>query len=85
MRAEKYRVAAASPALRDTRRSNPAENIWFRKHRADLTCLAVACGAKGIFTEKPMAHTLEEAGRGGEKVSLPLPDRSVGLNYDWFR
>ena len=31
------------------------------KHRADLTCLAVECGAKGIFTEKPMAHTLEEA------------------------
>jgi hypothetical protein len=33
------------------------------KHRADLTCLAVECGAKGIFTEKPMAHTLEEADR----------------------
>ena len=31
------------------------------KHRAQLTCLAVECGAKGIFTEKPMAHTLEEA------------------------
>ncbi len=33
------------------------------KHRADLTCMAVECGAKGIFTEKPMAHTLEEADR----------------------
>jgi len=33
------------------------------KHRADLTCLAVECRAKGIFTEKPMAHTLEEADR----------------------
>jgi len=33
------------------------------KHRADLTCLAVHHGAKGIFTEKPMAHTLEEADR----------------------
>ncbi len=33
------------------------------KHRADLTCLAAECGAKGIFTEKPMAHTLEEADR----------------------
>ncbi|MAE61933.1 MAG: hypothetical protein CMJ49_11325 [Planctomycetaceae bacterium] len=31
--------------------------------RADLTCLAVACGAKGIMTEKPMAHTLDEADR----------------------
>ena len=31
--------------------------------RADLACLAVECGAKGIFTEKPMCHTLEEADR----------------------
>lgn len=33
------------------------------KGRADLTCLAVSCGVKGIATEKPMAHTLEEADR----------------------
>ena len=33
------------------------------KGRADLTCLAVECGVKGIATEKPMAHTLEEADR----------------------
>ena len=33
------------------------------KGRADLTCLAVECGAKGIVTEKPMAHALEEADR----------------------
>ena len=33
------------------------------KGRADLTCLAVECGAKGIMTEKPMVHTLEEADR----------------------
>ena len=33
------------------------------KMRADLTCLAVEHGAKGIFTEKPMAHTLEQADR----------------------
>ena len=31
--------------------------------RADLACLAVEHGAKGILTEKPMAHTLEEADR----------------------
>ena len=29
--------------------------------RADLTCLAVECGAKAIMTEKPMVNTLEEA------------------------
>lgn len=33
------------------------------KGRADLTCLAVEHGAKGIVTEKPMAHTLDEADR----------------------
>ena len=33
------------------------------KGRADLTCLAVECGAKGIMTEKPMVHTLAEADR----------------------
>ena len=31
--------------------------------RADLACLAVEYGAKGIFTEKPLTHTLEEADR----------------------
>ena len=33
------------------------------KRRADLACLAVECGVKGIAAEKPMAHTLEEADR----------------------
>jgi predicted dehydrogenase len=33
------------------------------KGRADLTTAAVAHGAKGILTEKPMCHTLEEADR----------------------
>ena len=33
------------------------------KGRADLTCYAVECGAKGIVTEKPIAYTLEEADR----------------------
>ena len=33
------------------------------KARADQTCLAVEHGAKGIFTEKPMTHTLEQADR----------------------
>ena len=33
------------------------------KGRADLTCAAVENGAKGIFTDKPMCHSLEEADR----------------------
>ena len=46
------------------------------KMRADLTCLAVEHGAKGIFTEKPMAHTLEQADRMVKTCS----DASVALN-----
>ena len=45
------------------------------KGRAELTCLAVACGARAIMTEKPMAHTLEEADRmvrGCAEKSVPL-------------
>ena len=33
------------------------------KGRADLTCAAVANGAQGIITDKPMCHSLEEADR----------------------
>jgi predicted dehydrogenase len=33
------------------------------KGRADLTCTAVEHGAKGIMTDYPMAHTLEETDR----------------------
>jgi hypothetical protein len=27
----------------------------------------------------------QSSARGGVRVDLPLKDRSVGLNYDWFR
>lgn len=33
------------------------------KGRADLACLAVDYGVKAVMTDKPMAHTLEEADR----------------------
>ena len=46
------------------------------KDRAALTCLAVECGAKGILTEKPMVHTLEEADRMVKVCS----DAGVPLN-----
>ena len=46
------------------------------KHRADLTCLAVECGAKGIFTEKPMTHSLEEA----DRMVKTCADAGVPLN-----
>jgi hypothetical protein len=27
----------------------------------------------------------QSSARGGERVELPLEDRSLGLHYDWFR
>ncbi len=46
------------------------------KGRADLTCMAVENGAKGIVTAKPMAHTLEEA----DRMVKVCADAGVPLN-----
>ena len=46
------------------------------KGRADMTCLAVEHGVKGIFTEKPMCHTLEEA----DRMVKACADAGVPLN-----
>ena len=46
------------------------------KGRADLTCLAVENGAKGIVTAKPMAHKLEEA----DRMVKTCADAGVPLN-----
>ena len=46
------------------------------KGRADLTCLAVENGAKGIVTAKPMAHTLKEA----DRMVKVCADAGVPLN-----
>ena len=54
------------------------------KGRADLTCLAVACGVKGIATEKPMAHTLEEADRmvgACADAGVPLCCGAIPVNH----
>jgi hypothetical protein len=46
------------------------------KGRADLTCLAVENGAKGIVTAKPMAHTLAET----DRMVKVCADAAVPLN-----
>ena len=54
------------------------------KGRADLTCLAVACGVKGIATEKPMVHTLEEADRmvkACADAGVPLCCGAIPVNH----
>jgi predicted dehydrogenase len=55
--------------------------------RADLTCLAVECGAKGIMTEKPMATTLEEADRmvkACADAAVPLCCGAVNTTHPSF-
>lgn len=55
--------------------------------RADLTCLAVACGAKGIMTEKPMVHRLDEADRMVKtcaEARVPLCGGSVCTTHPSF-
>ena len=55
--------------------------------RADLTCLAAECGARGIVTEKPMAHTLEEADRMVEAcrdAGVPLSCGCISTTHPSF-
>jgi len=57
------------------------------KGRADLTCLAVACGARGIITEKPIAYTLEEADRmvrACADAGVPLVCGAISVNHPSF-
>ena len=57
------------------------------KGRADLTCLAVECGAKGIMTEKPIAETVEEADRmvgACAEAGVPLVCGAISVNHPSF-
>ena len=52
--------------------------------RADLTCLAVACGVRAIGTEKPMVHTLAEADRmvgACGAAGVPLGAGAIPVNH----
>lgn len=55
--------------------------------RADLTVLAVDCGARGIVTEKPMAHTLVEVDRMVQTCAtarIPLSCGSITTTHPSF-
>jgi hypothetical protein len=57
------------------------------KGRADLTCLAVECGAKGIMTEKPIAETVEEADRmvgACAEAGVALVCGAISVNHPSF-
>lgn len=57
------------------------------KYRAEFTCQAVRYGAKGIVTEKPMAHTLEEADRmvrACAEAGVPLSCGAITTTHPSF-
>ncbi len=57
------------------------------KGRADLTCCAVECGARGIITEKPIAETVEEADRmvgACAAAGVPLVCGAISVNHPSF-
>ena len=63
---ERYGIAALYTDAEEMLRQEKLDIVAIAtntKDRADLTCLAVKCGARGILTDKPMCHTLEEADR----------------------
>ena len=62
--AERYGISATytdAVAMLESEKPDIVAIATNTKGRADLTCCAVENGARGIFTEKPMCHTLEEA------------------------
>ncbi|MAE60212.1 MAG: hypothetical protein CMJ49_02530 [Planctomycetaceae bacterium] len=57
------------------------------KGRPDLVCAAVANGAKGIFTEKPIAYTLEECDRmlrACADAGVPMVTGAISVNHPSF-
>ncbi len=57
------------------------------KGRAELTCLAVECGARGIMTEKPISHILAEADRmvkACAEADVPLVCGSITTTHPSF-
>ena len=57
------------------------------KGRADLTCAAVENGAKGIVTDKPMCHSLEEADRmvaACAEAEVPLSCGAITTTHPSF-
>ena len=87
---ERYGVDAVYTDAREMLETERPEIVALAtntKGRADLTCLAVACGAKGIITEKPIAYTLEEADcmvRTCADAGVPLVCGAISVNHPSF-
>ena len=81
-RRQRFSERTSLPAYAEWRELIENENLDIvaiptnTKGRADLTVMAVKYGAKGIFTDKPMAHTLEEA----DRMVKVCADAGVALN-----
>ena len=87
---ERYGIAAAYADAEEMLRKERLDIVGIStntKGRADLTVLAVECGAKGIMTEKPMAYTLEEADRmvkACADAGVPLVCGCITTNHPAF-
>ena len=88
---ERYGVQALYTDAKEMLRQEQPEIVAIStntKGRADLTCYAVECGAKGIVTEKPMAYTLEEADRMVKTCAdagVPLCCGAISTSHPSFR
>jgi len=87
---ERYGIQALYPDSEEMLRQEKPDLVAVctnTSDRADLTCLAVACGARGVVTEKPMVHTLEEADRmvaTCEAASVPLCCGAITTTHPSF-
>lgn len=87
---ERYGVEALYTDAREMLRLEKPDIVAIStntKGRADLTCYAVECGAKGIVTEKPIAYTLEEADRmvkACAHAGVPLCCGAISTNHPSF-
>ncbi len=87
---ERYDVQALYTDAREMLRREKPDIVGISsntKGRSELTCYAVECGAKGIFTEKPIAYALEEADRMVEACAaagVPLCTGAISTNHPSF-
>ncbi len=88
---EHYGVSALYTDYREMLRSERLDFVCVctrTDDRPEATVLAVECGAKGILTEKPMAHTLAEADRMVDvcrDAGVPLACGPISVGHPAFQ
>jgi len=88
--AERYGISATytdAVAMLESEKPDIVAIATNTKGRADLTCCAVENGARGILTEKPMCHSLEEADRMVDtcaRAGVPLSCGAITTTHPSF-